>query len=250
MRRFNRSGRHIMTLASVLFIGLACGLVSNETVARDYGNKYSDRKSAHKAGRFDYYNLVLSWSPSYCETGGDQRRDPQCLSSRPYAFVLHGLWPQYKKGWPESCPTRKNSWVSKELISKMLDIMPSKGLIIHEYKKHGTCSGLSPENYYKASRILFKSVKIPPRYIAPEKPMLISPKEIENDFLIANPKMKPEMISIVCGKRRLREIRICYTRKGHLTACGQNENQAKLCRLPKVYLPPVRFNRKADESRY
>lgn len=126
----------------------------------------------------------------------------------------------------------------------MLDIMPSKGLIIHEYKKHGTCSGLSPEDYYKASRILYKSVKIPPRYQQPAKPMLISPKEIENDFLIANPQLKPEMISIVCGKRRLKEIRICYSRKGHPIACGINENQQKLCRLPKVYLPPVRTNKK------
>jgi len=227
-------------LASLLLTSLFGTFSSQTAFARDYGNKYSDRSNKHVAGKFDYYDLVLSWSPSYCETGGSQRRDPQCNSSRSYSFVLHGLWPQYKKGWPQNCPTKKNPWISKEVINSMMDIMPSKGLIIHEYKKHGTCSGLSPEDYYKASRILYKSIKIPPRYVNATKPMMLSPKEIENDFLIANPKMKPEMISIVCGKRRLKEVRICYTRKGHLTACGVNERQAKLCRLPKVYLPPVR----------
>lgn len=235
--------------------------------ARDYGqqkyegqnkyrdqNKYRNQDSAYNrktnnysqrnvAGQFDYYDLVLSWSPTYCETGGDQKRDPQCTSSRPYSFILHGVWPQYEKGWPQSCPTKKNSWVSRELIQSMMDIMPSKGLIIHEYKKHGTCSGLSPEQYYDLSRKLYNSIKIPPRYKAPEKPLLLSPKEIENDFLVNNPDLKPEMISIVCGKRRLREIRICYNKSGKLRGCGQNENQSRLCRLPKVYLPPVRNGR-------
>ena len=213
--------------------------------ARDYGNKYENskkyyRNQKHIPGRFDYYDLVLSWSPTYCETAGKHKREPQCTSGRPYSFVLHGVWPQYKKGWPQSCRTKKNPWISREVIQSMLDIMPSKGLIIHEYKKHGTCSGLTPEGYYKLSRQLYNSVKIPPRYQKPSKPMLLSPKEIENDFLIANPDMTPEMISIVCGKQRLKEIRICYNKVGKLTTCGQNEYQKKLCRLPKVYLPPVR----------
>lgn len=216
--------------------------VSSPLSARDYGNKYG-YKYNHTAGKFDYYDLVLSWSPTYCETKGRGRDELQCNSERPYAFVLHGLWPQYNKGWPESCRTKKNSWVSREVINSMMDIMPSKGLIIHEYKKHGTCSGLSPELYYKLSRHLYNKVKIPPRYLRPEKPMMLSPKEIENDFLIANPDLKPEMISIVCGKRRLREVRICFKRNGELRACGQNENQQRLCRNPKVYLPPVRLGK-------
>lgn len=227
----------LLALASIML------LQSGDVSARDYGNKYGYNNNKHVAGKFDYYNLVLSWSPSYCETGGYKRRDPQCHASRPYSFVLHGLWPQYKKGWPQSCRLKKNSWVSRDVINSMMDIMPSKGLIIHEYKKHGTCSGMSPEGYYKFSRKLYDSIKIPPRYLQPKKPMLISPKQIENDFLIANPDLKPEMISIVCGKRRLREIRICFNKAGELKACGQNEKQQKLCRNPKVYLPPARAQR-------
>ena len=29
-------------------------------------------------GRFDYYVLVLGWTPSYCATEGKKRRDRQC----------------------------------------------------------------------------------------------------------------------------------------------------------------------------
>ena len=56
-------------------------------------------------GSFDYYVLVLGWSPSYCLSEGRARNDGQCGRSR--AFVLHGLWPQYEKGWPEDCRTAK-----------------------------------------------------------------------------------------------------------------------------------------------
>lgn len=222
------------------------GSLSLTAHARDYDNRYSKYKQRHIAGRFNYYDLALSWSPTYCETGGYKRRDQQCTSDRPYSFVLHGLWPQYNKGWPQNCRLKNRVWVSNDVIKSMMDIMPSKGLIIHEYKKHGTCSGMSPEGYFKLSRILYNKIKIPPRYQLPQKPMMLSPKEIEDDFLIANPELKPEMISIVCGKRRLKEVRICFSRKGQLTQCGENERQTKLCSLPKVYLPPVRRSRKVN----
>jgi len=228
----------IIITISLLIFGVA--ILPINASARDYGNKYGKHKTKHVAGKFDYYDLVLSWSPTYCETGGTKRRDQQCLSQRPFAFVLHGLWPQYNRGYPSSCWLKKRPWISKDVINSMLDIMPSKGLIIHEYKKHGTCSGLSPEKYYQLSRYLYNKIKIPPLYKGALKPMMRSPKEIENDFLIANPELKPEMISIVCGKRRLKEVRICFSRSGDLRNCGQNEYQKKLCRLPKVYVPPMR----------
>ncbi len=192
-------------------------------------------------GKFDYYVLALSWSPTYCETKGRRRRDPQCTAQRPYAFVLHGLWPQYAKGWPDNCKIGRKPWVPRVLIDAMLDIMPSPGLVIQQYRKHATCSGLSPEGYYELSRKLYETVRIPARYLSPNRPILVSPKEIENDFLKTNRALRPDMISVSCGRgKRLREIRICFSKAGGLTPCGHNENQAKLCRLDKIVMPPVR----------
>ena len=42
-------------------------------------------------GNFDYYVLVLSWSPTYCLHEGGARNDPQCDSEQSHDFVLHGL---------------------------------------------------------------------------------------------------------------------------------------------------------------
>ncbi|MEA2988629.1 MAG: ribonuclease, partial [Alphaproteobacteria bacterium] len=62
-----------------------------------------DRRQ-NQPGQFDYYVLALSWSPSFCEVSAERGRDQneQC-GPRPYSFVVHGLWPQYEKGFPEFC---------------------------------------------------------------------------------------------------------------------------------------------------
>ncbi len=205
------------------------------------GTGISQALAAGIPGKFDYYVLALSWSPSFCASEGRAKKSPQCSSTRPYAFVLHGLWPQFEKGWPKDCATPRKPWVPSKLIATMLDIMPARGLVIHQYKKHGTCSGLDPESYFKAARATFKTIKIPARYLHPQKPVLVSPREIENDFLKTNHSLTPDMISISCGRnKRLREVRICFSKGLELRPCGVNETQAKLCRLDKIVMPPVR----------
>ena len=53
---------------------------------------------------FDYYVLALSWTPSFCASGGASEDGPggQCDPDRDLGFTLHGLWPQRDAGgWPE-----------------------------------------------------------------------------------------------------------------------------------------------------
>lgn len=195
-------------------------------------------------GRFDYYALVLSWSPTYCASLRRDSYDPQChrRDGRRYAFVLHGLWPQHERGWPENCPTRQRPFVPQPLIDSMLDIMPSSRLVIHEYRKHGTCSGLTPEGYYGLSRRLYSSVKIPQRFVMPNDDFTISPDAVVRAFVDANPALKSDMMAVSCGGpgNRLREVRICFSRDGVPTRCGRNEDQNRLCRASSMYVPPVR----------
>ena len=198
-------------------------------------------RAAGTPGKFDYYVLALSWSPSYCADEGRANKSAQCSGTRPYAFVLHGLWPQYETGWPDHCGTAAKPWVPRQLITGMLDIMPARGLVVHQYKKHGTCSGLNPERYFQAARKAFEAIKIPPRYLSARKPLMLSPREIENDFLKTNQELTPEMISIVCGgNKRLREVRICFSKDLHLRPCGVNERQVKLCPLDRIVMPQLR----------
>lgn len=211
-----------------------------------------DQKQKRKnvAGEFDYLSLVLSWSPTYCASNERPSPDPQCerRDGRRYAFVLHGLWPQYERGYPEFCPVRGRPFVPQPIVDGMLDIMPSPRLVIHEYKKHGTCSGLDPLGYYVLSRQLFDAIRIPERYINPFESQMVTPDELMAELLKANPALRRDMIAISCGGpgSRLREVRICFTKDGKQPrSCGRNEDQRRLCSATKMFVPPVRSQKPA-----
>ena len=203
--------------------------------------------SGNVAGKFDYYQLALSWSPTHCEESSRGRKDTQCgpRRARPYSFILHGLWPQHERGFPEFCRTRKRPFVPNDVIDKMFDIMPSRGLIIHQYKKHGTCSGYTPESYFKASRLLYDRVRIPDRFVTPQKAQFVRPRELVNEFVRVNPKLRPDMVRVVCRRgpgNRLREVRICFDKKGRYRACSPGASR-HLCQREKMFVPPVRLSR-------
>ncbi|PLX38774.1 MAG: ribonuclease T [Hyphomicrobiales bacterium] len=193
---------------------------------------------ADRAGSFDFYVLSLSWSPSYCEAEGRDANRAQCASGRPFAFVVHGLWPQYERGWPQDCQTRYRTRLSRDEVSHLLDIMPSQNLIFHEWRKHGTCTGLAPDAYFTLLRNARDKVRIPPAFDRIEKYVMVSPGAVESAFRKANPGLDGDEIAVTCDRRRLREVRICFTRDLEFRACPEIDRKA--CRNTKVVLPPIR----------
>lgn len=203
----------------------------------------ADARSRHRGGQegtpgqFDFYVLSLSWSPSFCETGGGRRgSDEQCNRGRPFAFVVHGLWPQYERGFPQRCG--EAPWIDRELIRSMTDIMPAYGLVLHEWKTHGTCSGLSGEDYFKTVRRAYEHVKIPERFVRINDYLTVSPDEVERAFIQANPGLADDMVSVTCDSRRLREVRVCMGKDLKFRACPETDRRA--CRNPQIVMPPVR----------
>jgi ribonuclease T2 len=237
--------------AAVLILGAGGDAFAQRPTYRERPESYqrpSDRaQREHQPGVFDYYLLALSWSPTFCADRGESRRDPQCApQGRPFAFVLHGLWPQFERGWPRNCRSADGGWVPAPVAERMLDIMPSKRLVFHEYRTHGTCSGLGVEGYFDLARQLYGKVRIPPRFVRPtDERLMIAPGELISEFMAVNPELKPDMIVVQCGGagNRLREVRICFDKSGAFRACGRNENQSRLCSAERMYVPPVRLGR-------
>jgi ribonuclease T2 len=207
-------------------------LMSGNAAAYDDDGLHAYRYA--EPGDFDYYVLVLGWSPSYCLKEGDARGDPQCDTKLSHDFVLHGLWPQYTKGWPEDCYQGERPWIPSQVLDEMRPIMPSKELIIHEYKAHGTCTGLSPEKFYDAARAAYDKVSVPAGFDDPETQRFLSPDNIEAEFIAANAWLKPDMIAVTCRRGNLFDIRLCFDRDLSPRACGANVDQQRLCPLKRI----------------
>jgi ribonuclease T2 len=256
--------------ATVTSLALAsCVLAGSQAFAQD--------RRQNEPGQFDFYLLTLSWSPSFCDAsaeraaqaGGGQNRDAaapdesaagtdrasgqtrrsarrnrneQC-GDRPYSFVVHGLWPQYERGFPEFCQTPAPR-LSRNIVSSMLDLMPSPQLIFHEWDRHGTCSGLSARAYFDNVRRARASVKIPEPYLALQDPLTVTPTEVADAFVKANPGMTRESVSVACDSKRLNEIRICMSKEFKFQECPDVAQRS--CRRDKLVMPPVR--KAADAS--
>ena len=114
-----------------------------------------------------FYLLAQTWAPTHC-----CEKPTQC-SAVPWAFsanhlTLHGLWPAYYKQpsdtnqkYPQNCHA-KVKLLSQFLPREYIDLAPAftkwnmqlhqaevGELAKHEWKKHGTCSGLTPEGYFQ-----------------------------------------------------------------------------------------------------
>jgi len=189
-------------------------------------------------GDFDFYVLSLSWSPSYCAAEGGDANPEQCDAKRPYAFVVHGLWPQYETGYPEFCRTRQPSRVPRRLVEAYRDVVPSAGLMGHQWRKHGSCSGLTQDDYFALLRKARERIDVPDDFSSIDAPLAASPVEVEQEFLAANPDLAASGIAVTCDNRYLREVRICLTRDLQFRSCAEVDQDS--CQRRDVTVPPAR----------
>nr|WP_235916482.1 ribonuclease T2 [Ciceribacter naphthalenivorans] len=185
---------------------------------------------------FDFYVLSLSWSPTFCASPDGARNREQCGTLRHYGLVVHGLWPQYERGYPQSCPTDQPQRVSSSLGRAYLDIMPSMGLIGHEWRKHGTCSGLSQGDYFSTIRAAFERVQLPTPLKRSARETRISPIELERQIIRANPDLSPQGVAVTCQAGKLDEVRICLTKDLQFRKCPEIDRNG--CRQRLISVPP------------
>ena len=186
-------------------------------------------------GVFDYYVLTLSWSPQYCATKKLPADDPQCGAGKHFSFVVHGLWPQYASGYPQSCSTES---LAQGLADSYLDIMPSRQLIQHEWEKHGTCSGLDSQHYFEDIRNVFNSITVPQQYHHPAKPLTRTLKQFKQDLLNANPGLDASAFSVACTGKYLNEVEVCFDKALKPRACEHDVHDA--CPASRITIRAVR----------
>lgn len=189
------------------------------------------------AGEFDYYVLALSWSPNWCTLEGDAKQSPQCDPAKDHGWIMHGLWPQFHRGWPAYCSTAERN-PPRHVTNGMADIMGTSGLAWYQWKKHGTCSGLSGEDYFATARAAYAGVVRPEVFRKLEDTVTLPAAVVEAAFLESNPDLEPDMVTITCRDGFIQEARICLSKTLDPVPCGQDV--VRDCRLKDAQFDPVR----------
>lgn len=224
MRWWRRLGRRAC-------LGLACLLLATVGVA------HQAAAGDGIAGRFDFYVLSLSWSPSYCKTAGPRASRQQCGGGRDYGFIVHGLWPQDARGYPESCRSPYPARVPRRLGERLFDIMPSMSLIGHEWRVHGTCSGFDQASYFALVRKARARITIPEAFRPGDRLRAFAPGAVEQAFIAANPGLRATGVAVTCNRSMIEEVRICLTKSLDFRSCAALD--AKSCPLKSASLPGV-----------
>ena len=171
-------------------------------------------------GDFDYWVMALSWSPDYCASN-DYNDAQQCSIGKQLDFVLHGLWPQYDNGYPSYCSDEELSY---DLISEYAGLYPNDNLFDHEWEKHGTCTGLTPEGYLEWSEALKEGLIIPVAFDSPLEPFRSDAQSLQEAFIEVNPTFSENSFGVYCSGsgRFLKEIFVCYEKDGEPTECSRD----------------------------
>ncbi|HAJ26885.1 MAG TPA: ribonuclease [Syntrophus sp. (in: bacteria)] len=201
---------------------------------------YGGSASRNVSGDFDYYVLALSWSPDFCAGQGGNDSE-QCGPGRNPGFVLHGLWPQYQKGFPQNCTSIP---FPSSLKREFPGLFPNDRLYAHEWRRHGTCSGLSPREYLAAAQKLKQAAPLPSRYRNLREPVRTTTAALKKEFKALDAGLPDNGVAVFCSGsgRFLKEIFLCYNRQGKPTACSPEimNKSARSCRQSDFLIRPGR----------
>jgi ribonuclease T2 len=183
-------------------------------------------EEAAAPGQFDFYLLNLSWSPEFCAT---HATSPEC--GRHLGFVVHGLWPQNDDGnYPENCSQAPGPSDPQADT----DIMPTVGLVEHEWATHGTCSGLNATDYFAAIHKAYQAVQIPAGIGSGKDPDGVTPADLLSRFATANPDYPAGSFALSCGNNRLTAVEICLSKDLRPQSC----QGVRSCRANVVKVTP------------
>lgn len=189
----------------------------------------AEQGRAGQPGAFDYYLLNLSWEPAYC-LSPQHVHSEECRKAG-HGFVLHGLWPQFTQGYPEHCSNERLH------LTQRLDFMSNQKLAQHEWKTHGTCSGLRPDAYFNLMRRAYTAIKIPAELEHPVTGFVIAPVQIKQAFIAANPGFRQDDIAVSCGNNSLTAVSFCLGKDNLLP---QPCSTVRDCHARVINVAPVR----------
>ena len=126
--------------------------------------------------------------------------------------------------------------------------MPGMSLIGHEWRVHGTCTGLDQASYFRLVRKAREAVRVPSEFKPAAPARSIDPARVEAAFIAANPGIGRDGIAVTCRDRRIEEVRICLTKSLRFRSCPHVH--AAACDRPRASTPrPAAATEPSDRSR-
>ena len=118
-------------------------------------------------------------------------------------------------------------------------VYPNDRLAAYEYRKHGTCTGLSAHDYFATVRNVRARLNIPAMFQTPSEQLKMAPEEIEQAFMTANANLHPDNMAISCSNGELVDVRFCLAKDlSSYAVCRKVARHT--CQRGSIVVAPVR----------
>mmetsp|Transcript_24929 Transcript_24929/g.57274 ORF Transcript_24929/g.57274 Transcript_24929/m.57274 type:complete len:261 (+) Transcript_24929:42-824(+) len=208
---------------------------------------------------FDFYVLAMSFQPEFCYQHKSQRF-PGCQQPKEFwrgSLTLHGLWPQdYDGSWPDSCtdenfnpqtvvdlgPERFNLFWPNVKSEEHDQSEVYHSFWEHEWTKHGTCTGLTQDEYFDTG---LKHFLPTPDIVREQYGQEVSKSDLQMAYREENKFLDDDVILVCAGGKYLSEVRVCVAREkngsgSHRIACIDKVKKEDNCHgqiiIPQFYV--------------
>lgn len=181
----------------------------------------NDSIGQNKQAKTDYYTLVLSWSPAFCDSQRERygknlptSMQLQCDTTQKFGWVIHGLWAQSKSArrvseHPRFCQGDL-PMLPSSVIKPYLAESPSAALLQAEWEKHGACAFRQAEQYFQKQQKLYRTLTLPKQQF-----------NSRNELFAWMKKNNPQLKNAYLGASH-NELFICYGLDWQVIDCPRN----------------------------
>jgi len=201
-------------------------------------NSPSSNSQGDDDGSFDFYVYSMSYQPEFCQANNEKFAG--CHNPKEAwegQLTIHGLWPnRYDGSWPSDCSDESfDLSLLKDVADDLEQNWPNvkspaassghTSFWSHEWSKHGTCSGLTQQDYFMTALDLLLRT---PSIVKENYGSVVSREDLEEGYLGS------DMSVFVCKRGYLSEVRVCLEKMedgspGERVSCPETLLKADSC---------------------
>lgn len=257
---FHKSLHAIIPFALVTLSSLQCLPQTYAQNLRQENTRILESTEQEQPGdEFDFYVLSMSYQPEFCYQN-KHKNFPGCENPRDFwrqSLTLHGLWPEDDDGsWPSNCSTEQFDPKTIDDLGpdRFAQLWPNVkaseeehsdahyGFWKHEWEKHGTCTGLTQDEYFDTA---LKHFFPTPPFVHDNYGLEVSKVDLLNEYRGDVDGYLGNVVLVCSGGKYLSEVRICVakykdgTGAQRIRCTAQVEKEANCPRkivIPKFYI--------------
>jgi ribonuclease T2 len=168
-----------------------------------------------------YYTLSISLAPALCQLHPENRQLRVCQEG--YSVMVQGFWPEHEDGRKLRNCSKDSPDLSPVQERVLEKVMPDDPVRVREWQRHGSCTGMSAREYFRALMASANRLRLPQLISKEGRDQVVERNQLVAEIMKINAGLPEKGIYLRCSQDganpTLTELRVCYKPGGQFTEC-------------------------------